>query len=45
MSIDLFQSMAVLHALSYAYFEKAEDDVYSFKRVLSLMIGKGASNK
>ena len=39
------QSMAVLHALSYAYFEKAEDDVNSFKKVLSLMIGKQDNSK
>ena len=32
--------MALLHALSYAYFEKAEDDVNSFTKVLSLMIGQ-----
>ena len=37
--------MAVLHALSYAYFEKAEDDVNSFKKVLSLMIGKQDNSK
>ena len=32
------KALAKLHALSYAYFEKADDDVGSFTKVLSLMI-------